>query len=158
LNSEPEAEEITASAVINPVVPLDQHRAWLELRALWRRGHAADDTAKTIAVGRAIFGKVCNAGADGAEILAAAKTWVAAFEAGDGVRFLPALTVWLVTRGWEKPPPVRKIKFARAGKFDQRRRKDGLPRSNGGKRNVANEFFALSVEYEAAEAGAEVVS
>jgi hypothetical protein len=148
-------EKESGADEIAPPPPLEG--AFRELREIWRRGHASDDTPKAVAVGRAIFAKVCAAGAEPGEILAAAKTWVAAFEAGDGARYLPALTAWLVTRGWEKPPPAKAKRITPAGK-SFRRNGDGLPRSNGGKRNVSNVFFALAADYEAAEAGAEVVS
>jgi len=78
-----------------------------ELRALWNRGHASDDTEEAVGLARRAFARACEHG-DVDDIIAGAKTWVAAFEAGDGVRFLPQLPVWLSTRGWEKPPPKKR--------------------------------------------------
>ena len=39
-------------------------------------------------------------------ILAAAKAWVAA---ADEPRFIPGLPKWLANRGWEKPPPSKRV-------------------------------------------------
>jgi len=73
-----------------------------ELRAIWARPWADDDAAD-----RRAFEAACREVAPD-DIIEAAQTWVAAFEAGDGVRFLPPLARWLAARGWEKPPPQRK--------------------------------------------------
>jgi hypothetical protein len=109
-------------------IALNQENQWRTLRELWQRGWAGDDTPKVQAMGRQAFAKACES-ADAAEIIDAARTWIAA---ADAPRFLPALTTWLAGRGWEQPPPIkRKIKNRRAAKFDHGR--DRLPRSNGNK-------------------------
>jgi hypothetical protein len=79
-----------------------------ELCAIWQRGHARDDTPDTIAAARQAFVRALEEGADPADILDGAATWFAAFETGDGVRYLPALPNWLIAHGWEKPPPKKR--------------------------------------------------
>ena len=76
-----------------------------ELRALWDRGWASDDSPKAQAIARNAFATACGDGADPADIVEAAKTWVAA---ADAPRFLPALATWLAARGWETPPPTKR--------------------------------------------------
>jgi hypothetical protein len=80
-------------------------QSFAELRALWRRGHPADDTEKAIAVARAAYAKAIARGARPDEIFEIAKQWVAA---ADAPRFLPALPSWLATQGYLKPPPEKK--------------------------------------------------
>src|SRR5262249_25291070 len=58
---------------------------------------------------RQAFERACRE-ADPDDILDGARVWVAAFEAGDGVRYLPALPQWLIARQWERPPPPTKPK------------------------------------------------
>jgi hypothetical protein len=82
-----------------------QENGFAELRALWRRGHPADDTEKAIAVARAAYAKAIAEGADGEQLFEAAKPWVAA---ADAPRFLPPLPTWLATQGYLKPPPEKK--------------------------------------------------
>jgi hypothetical protein len=77
------------------------------LRALWNRGHASDNTEEAVGLARRTFAQACEHG-DPDDIIAGAKKWCTAFEASDGLRYLPQLPVWLSTRGWEKPPPKRR--------------------------------------------------
>jgi hypothetical protein len=77
------------------------------LRAIWQRGHARDDTPEVIANARMAFAQACH-DVDPDEIIGGAKTWFAAFEAGDGARYLPQLSGWLAAHGWEKPPPKKR--------------------------------------------------
>jgi hypothetical protein len=72
-----------------------------ELRAVWRRGHLADDTPKAVAIARAAYAKAIGEGAQPEEIVEVAKLWVAA---ADAPRFLTPLPTWLETRGWLHPP------------------------------------------------------
>jgi hypothetical protein len=80
-------------------------QSFAELRALWRRGHPADDTEKAVAIARAAYAKAIAQGAQPDEIFEAAKQWVAA---ADAPRFLPALPSWLATQGYLKPPLEKK--------------------------------------------------
>jgi hypothetical protein len=141
LNSEIEpAAEIIAtdlSELSEPIVPLDQARAFPELRALWDRGHLSDDTPKALAIARQAFAKACTI-AEPAEILEAAKRWAAA---ADAPRFLPPLPQWLAAKGWEKPPLTKPAKASH-----ERHSKRGQPRRNG-KVNVADVFFGLADEF-----------
>jgi hypothetical protein len=83
-----------------------------ELRELWQRGWAGDDTPKAQAIARNAFAKACR-DTDPADIIEAAKTWVAA---ADAPRFLPALAQWLAARGWETPPPTKRGRRANGHK------------------------------------------
>jgi hypothetical protein len=89
-----------------------------ELRALWDRGWASDDTPKATAIARALFAKACREGVDTADILEGARTWVAA---ADAPRYLPPLAKWLAARGWETPPPTKR---QRANGHGNGRRRD----------------------------------
>ena len=71
------------------------------LRAIWARPWADDGAAD-----RRAFAQACRE-AEPDDIMEGAKAWVAAFAAGDGLRYLPLLTKWLASRGWEKPPPTK---------------------------------------------------
>ena len=106
----PEGE--SAERIFNPATAVVRRENndgdWCELRALWRRPWP--DTPKALAIARQAFERACREGAEPEEILDAAKTWVAAFTAGDGVRYLPALATWLAARGWETLPPKKKRK------------------------------------------------
>ena len=64
------------------LVPLDDiapnfGRSFAELRDIWQRGHAADDTPKAIAIARNAFAKAIGI-VDALEIIEAARTWRAA--------------------------------------------------------------------------------
>src|SRR5262245_23472741 len=75
----PPAEEVfTAQA---PSRLESKKERFQELREIWRRPWADDDAAD-----RQAFELACQEVAPD-DIIEAAKTWVAAFEAGDGVRF-----------------------------------------------------------------------
>jgi hypothetical protein len=80
-----------------------REEAWRDLRALWRRGHACDDTPKAIAMARQAYARACE-DAEPDEIIKGARAWVAA---ADAPRFLPALPGWLAARSWETPPPTK---------------------------------------------------
>ena len=105
------------------VVPLDLHRAFHELRELWDRGHAGDDTPKAIAVAFTAFAKACTMAEPG-EIIAGARVHV---EACDAARYLTALPQWLAAGGWEKLPPAKRKRVSGATA------RDHLPRRNGRK-------------------------
>jgi hypothetical protein len=97
------------------------------LRQIWERGHASDDSPRSVAIARQAFWKACAVAEDSAdEILAAARVWRAAC---DAPRFLPRLADWLAAEGWTKPPPAK-------GRARGGRAHDGLPRTNGRKVNV----------------------
>src|SRR5262249_44098119 len=81
-------------AEAEPVETEQDH--WRELRALWRRGHACDDTPKAIAMARQAYECVCEE-AEPEEILEGAKAWIAA---ADAPRYLPPLLTWLTARSW----------------------------------------------------------
>ena len=87
----------------------DLRRSFAELRDIWQRGHASDDTPKAIAIARNAFERACRDAlkSEGlcAEIIAGARTWRAGC---DAPRFLPALPTWLDAKGWEKPPPTKR--------------------------------------------------
>jgi hypothetical protein len=117
-----------------------QEAAFRELRALWRRGWPGDDTPKAIAIVRSAFRSAC-ALAEPAEIIEAAKTWIAA---ADAPRFLQPLPQWLAARGWETPPPQR------ARSSPPRRHQRGGRRN--GRVNVADVFFAIAAEDDARRA------
>jgi hypothetical protein len=142
------AEEASSSSRVPPLVPeppmerLDsvaREERFGELRAIWDRGHARDDTPEAIASAWRAYEQACNAGADPGDIIEGATTWAAAFEAADGLRYLPQMPAWLTMRGWEKPPPKRGRRSHANG-----RRNDGLPRSNGNKVDVAKLFFRVA--------------
>jgi hypothetical protein len=94
----PSAEQVERS---EPKTNSERDARFEELRALWRRGHLADDTDKAIAIARAAYAKAIAEGARPEEIVEVAKQWIAA---ADAPRFLPALPNWLATHGWEHPP------------------------------------------------------
>jgi hypothetical protein len=71
-----------------------------ELAEIWARPWADDE-----AVDRMAFAKALREGADPAEIVEAAKCWVAA---ADEPRFLQPLAKWLNARRWLKVPPTRR--------------------------------------------------
>jgi hypothetical protein len=73
-----------------------------ELAEIWARPWADDE-----AVDRMAFAKALREGTDAAEIVEAAKAWVAA---ADAPRFLQPLHKWLNGRGWEKVPPPRRCR------------------------------------------------
>ena len=83
----------------SPIPVLDHERARRELRDLWDRGWTENESAD-----RRAFEVACQEGTEPADIIAAARVWVAAYTAGDGVRYLPPLQKWLGDRGWEKKP------------------------------------------------------
>jgi Helix-turn-helix domain len=113
-------------------------RVWRELCALWRRGWQSDETAKAVAISKLAFAKACTL-ANPDEILAAAKTWIAA---ADAPRFLPALPQWLAARGWEKrPPPKNRPAYAGGHRNGTRQRKP----------DFASIGLDLAARYEAAE-------
>ena len=58
------------------------------------------------------------------EIVAAAKQWVAAFAAADGLAYLPQLATWLLTGGFKQNPPAKR-------KRRSNKSRDQLPRQNG---------------------------
>ena len=109
------------------VVSLADEKHWRDLREVWTRGWASDDSARSIAVDRAAFARACAVAEGGEDIVAAAKAWR---EAADAPRFLPRLCDWLDTRGWAKPPPIKRKERS------SRRGGDGLPRTNGHKVNL----------------------
>jgi hypothetical protein len=126
--AEPASEPVAPKEGDGALVVLGQERAWRELRELWCRGWASDDTPKAIAIARHAFAKACEL-ADAGEILAAAQIWAAA---ADAPRFLPQLAGWLAAKGWERPPPKR-----------GRARGNGKNRSNG---YAKPDMFAICLE------------
>jgi hypothetical protein len=86
----------------SPIPVLDHERVWRELREAWQRPHAEDQRAD-----RKAFDVACREAAP-EDIIAAARVWVAAYAAGDGVRYLPKLAKWLGDHGWQKDPPPPK--------------------------------------------------
>jgi hypothetical protein len=82
---------------------LEHERAWRELRGVWDRGGWTENNRAD----RAAFDRACRQVAPEA-IVEVAKVCVAAYAAGDGVKFLPKLHMWLADRGWEKAPPAPK--------------------------------------------------
>ena len=80
-----------------------------DLRAIWVGPWPDNGAADQLAYTRA-----CRI-ADPADIIEAAKIWVAA---ADAPRFLPPLARWLDDHGWLKVPPVRKQSTYRRGKAD----------------------------------------
>src|SRR5262249_13726076 len=99
-----------AGANAPPLASLDHARALRELRELWRRGWASDDSPKAQAIAPQALDRACRE-VDPVEIIEATTTWVAA---ADAPRFLPVLPQWLAAKGWEKPPPVKARKRAPA--------------------------------------------
>jgi hypothetical protein len=114
-------------------------QSFAELRALWRRGHAADDTAKAIAVARAAYAKAIAEGAQPDEIFDGAKQWIAA---ADASRFLPPLPSWLETHSWQKPP-LEKKRTSEPARGNRGHRRDYR---NGGKPDMARMMLALAGE------------
>jgi hypothetical protein len=84
------------------------------LRKIWQRGHARDDTPEVVAAAYKAFMQALKAGANPDDIRDGAITWRDAFETGDGVRFMPQLPGWIVSRGWEKDPPKKRNGYARS--------------------------------------------
>ena len=79
--------------------PVDQvHQYFRDLQAIWPRPWPDDEN-----LDKRAFVKACRE-ADPADIIEAAKAWVAA---ADAPRFLKSLDEWLSNRGWEKTPPKR---------------------------------------------------
>jgi len=137
----PEGECAASSELQPPAVPcLNQERTWRELRAVWDRGWASDDTPKALAIGKQAFAKACELAAPG-EILEAARTWIAA---ADAPRYLPPLPQWLAAQGWEKPPPT---KNRERGYFSGNKGHNDRPPRRNGKVNVADIFFGLADEF-----------
>jgi len=106
------SESVAREEIGGAVARIADAGAWLELRELWRRGWASDDSPKAIAIAKAAFERACQEVAPG-EILEAARTWVAA---ADAPRYLPALAQWLAAKGWEQPPPRRKARGRGGGR------------------------------------------
>jgi hypothetical protein len=100
-----EGETADRSEILPPAVIAGRESSehWHELRSLWARGWAGDDSPKAQAIARAAFDKACQEVAP-EDLIAAAKAWIAA---ADAPRFLPPLVTWLTARGWETPPPIR---------------------------------------------------
>jgi hypothetical protein len=127
-------EEITERVEINPpavIAGRDSGDDWRELRALWQRGHAKDDTPKAIAIARAAYERARRITSH-EEIIAGAKTCIAA---ADAPRFLPPLADWLDAKGWTKPPPSKRVRPSALGL--------GKPRSNG---NAKPDMFKICLE------------
>lgn len=92
------------------------------LQAIWQRPWPDNEHA-----GRQAFDAARQDVAP-ADIVEAAKTWVAAVEP----RYLPSLAKWLAGRGWEKPPPQKASRKPKKGR-----------RHNSHKRDMSAEFFKL---------------
>jgi Helix-turn-helix domain len=110
------------------VVPLSAN--FETLQAVWLRpwpDAECDD--------RAAFTNACRE-ADPADIIEAAKTWVAA---ADAPRFLPPLAKWLNGRGWLKVPPARRQHIS--------------GHRNGRKVDTAAMMLAMANQFELEEAG-----
>jgi hypothetical protein len=105
-----EGVEIHPPAVI---VGRESSGHWRELRSIWERGWASDDTPQAIAIARNAFARACRDGAEADDILDGARVWVAA---ADAPRFLPALPTWLAAKGWETPPPTKRGRRANGHK------------------------------------------
>jgi DNA-binding MarR family transcriptional regulator len=119
---QPAPEPTQGSAVAS----LDAERNFRELRATWHRGHVADDTPRAIAIQRATYFRALREGADPRDIVEAARNWV---DAADAPRFLPQLSKWLESRGWEVPPPAKASSRGRGaprGRSERRGRKPNL--------------------------------
>jgi hypothetical protein len=134
-------ERAVEPAGVSLVASLDVHRAWQDLRALWRRGWAADDAPRALAIAWQAFEQACEDGAEPDDVLDAARAWIAA---ADAPRYLPQLATWLLASGWEQPPPQKK----------RRARGEGARRNgNGGKRygkpSALEAGYRLAAEYEA---------
>jgi hypothetical protein len=138
----------SAEVQIKPEPPVERsrpveratERSFAALRGVWARGWPADDVPKAIALARNAYDAAIREGANPADILAGAETTVAAYAAGDGVRYLQRLPEWLAAHGWEKPPPT-KPKRRRNGARQPRRKPD-----------LAEIGFALAREYAAERA------
>jgi hypothetical protein len=145
--SHEDQETLRRREILDKAKVLEWH--FRKLRALWRRGHASDDTPKAIAIARNAFAKACSI-ADATTIMDGARAWVAAV---DAPRYLPALAKWLAARGWEKPPPAKLHHDATS--------KRGGGRGGGRDRPPRKPDFAaigaaLAAEYEAHETGGAV--
>jgi hypothetical protein len=82
-----------------PVAPPPSEDRFQELRGIWQRGHAEDNTAD-----RGAFIEACRV-ARVEDILGGARAW---FESAPDPYFLPTLSKWLDDRCWAKPPPTPK--------------------------------------------------
>src|SRR5262249_17733434 len=110
--ADPTSESVARKEIGGAVARIADAGAWLELRALWRRGWASDDTPKAQSIAKAAFERACQEAGPG-EILEAARTWIAA---ADAPRYLPALAQWLAAKGWEQPPPKKRGRRANGHK------------------------------------------
>jgi hypothetical protein len=116
---------------------------FLELQKIWVRPWCDDD----IGVAWLEYDRVTRE-VDPRVILSAARAWV---EAADAPRFLQSLFKWLITRGWERPPPSP----PQRGKP----RRENVPnigrreRRNGGKPDLAQIALAQGRRIQAERAG-----
>ena len=101
---------IEGKIIERPVVLLDLHRAWRDLRAIWNRGWAGDNAPRALAVARCAFEDACERAAPEV-IVEAAKAWRAA---ADAPRYLPKLAEWLNADGWRTAPPPKRARSSRA--------------------------------------------
>jgi hypothetical protein len=142
---EPESkQEVVGDRALRELRKDGDGDAFGALRVIWQRGHASDDSPKAIAIAHAAFAKACREAEPG-EIIAAAKTWVAA---ADAPRFLPALATWLAAVGWTKPPPTK----PKRQRNSNGRHRDNLPRTNGNKVDLGKLSF-MSAGYQEDEDG-----
>ena len=101
------------------VVAIADELAWRQLREIWKRGWASDDSARSIAITRQAFDRACAlVESGGPAIVEAATVWI---EAADAPHFLPRLADWLAAQGYAKPPPA-KVKRGSGGRAARRKR------------------------------------
>jgi len=100
-----ERSSLSAAALPIPRTrSVEREERFGELRAIWNRGHARDNTPEVIAGERQAFERACR-DTDPAVILDGARVHVAA---ADAPRYLPKLHEWLASRKWETPPPPKR--------------------------------------------------
>lgn len=108
-----------------PLPEEENQGGFAELRALWRRPWVDNDDAEAMAAYLEAIRE-----ADPHDLMRAART---AVENCDAPRFLPSLSKWLNGRGWEKPPPEKRISNQRQRERGQHQRK---PRMSAGEEAV----------------------
>ena len=116
----------SGSAGGDTAVPRSQELA--TLRGVWvRKAHTVkDNKSAEIKAEQRALDDALQSGVPFDVIVAAAKTWTAAYDPeNNGRRYLPSLLDWLSAKGWGEPPPKRKQVNGHARGNGRRRRSSG---------------------------------
>jgi hypothetical protein len=108
-----------------------EDQVWMDVLCDYQRGHPRDDDPKEVAAAAAEFDKLMTEGVSPLRVRDRIRIWIAAYAAGDGVRYAPKLVDLLRERAFEKRPPPPKRRRARRGEdvssrlWDQAEQEEG---------------------------------